>query len=178
MLDFRKLFEEHGTWLAEVAAAVLGGRADSEDVVQEAFVKAYRSQSSFRGEASLGTWLRRIVTNEALDFRRRARGRGRERRKVIATAAGGDDQPSRGPAPETTASERERAAAVRAAIDELPEDQRQVVLLKEIEELSYREIAEELGLPIGTVESRVIRGRVRLAGALRRRLQRDEDQGE
>lgn len=174
--DFRRLFEEHGTWLIELAGSILGARSDAEDVVQEAFIKAYRSQDGFRGEANVGTWLRRIVMNEALDFRRRARGRGKERRLVVSSEASGDEQPSRAAGPDATAIDRERAEAVRRAIEALPEDQRVVILLREIEELGYREIADLLELPLGTVESRVIRGRERLRLALRRRLGHDGDE--
>lgn len=178
MIDVTHLFAEHGARLIEIAAAVIGVRSDAEDVVQEAFIKAYRGRSSFRGDASPGTWLRRIVLNEALDFRRRAFGRDGKRRPGGPGSSGGrpDEQPGRGPAPETQASEVERADAVRRAIDALPEEQRTVVLLREMEGLGYREIAELLGLPLGTVESRVLRARERLRVALRAHLASDAEE--
>jgi RNA polymerase sigma-70 factor (ECF subfamily) len=170
MIDFHRLFEEHGARLVELAASVVGTRVDAEDVVQEAFVKAYRSRDAFRGDANPGTWLRRIVMNEALDFRRRRHARG-----GAAVVEAPDERPARGPGPDTTASELERAEAVRRAIDTLPQDQRTVVILREIEGLAYREIAEQLGLPLGTVESRVLRARERLRATLRKHLVEDPE---
>jgi RNA polymerase sigma-70 factor (ECF subfamily) len=167
MIDVASLFEAHGPRLVALAAAVSGLRASAEDVVQEALLKAHARRAAFRGEANPGTWLWRIVVNEALDFRRRLAGRSRREARAAAAA---DERADRGPGPEALASEAERREAVRRAIDALPADQRAVVILREVEGLRYREIAEELGLPLGTVESRVLRARERLKTALRAHL--------
>ena len=182
MIDFERLFEEQAPRLIEVAASIVGTRADAEDVVQEAFVSAYRSRESFRGDARASTWLRRIVINEALEHRRRSRVRsGRPAGTAPGVQIGAiapDERPAETPGPAATASAQERALAVRRAIDALPEEQRAVVVLRELEGLGFREIAELLGLPLGTVESRVIRARERLKLALRRHLVDDRERQE
>lgn len=170
MIDFERLFEDHGPRLVELAASILGARADAEDAVQEAFVKAYRARDRFRGDASPGSWLWRIVFNEALEQRRRKRLRGGRTEAGGAAVAVREEPPASGPGPDATASALERAEAVRRAIDALPEDQRTVVLLRELEGWTYREISERLELPLGTVESRVIRARERLRLVLQRQL--------
>jgi RNA polymerase sigma-70 factor (ECF subfamily) len=169
-MDFERLFEEHAPRLIELAATVVRRRSDAEDVVQEAFIKAYRARDGFRGEASPGTWLRRIVVNEAIDFERRIRRPGSTRGAGLDLAEGA---PADGPAPDASASATERAEAVRRAIDQLPDEQRTVVLLRELEGMGYREIAELLGIPLGTVESRVMRARERLRVTLRKHLVED-----
>src|SRR5205809_281112 len=137
MIDFVRLFEEHGPRLVELAASILGARADAEDVVQEAFVRAYRGRHRFRGDADPGSWLWRIVFNHAVQLR----GRNRVRTTVGASgAAASEEPPSPAPGPDARASAVERAEAVRRAVDALPEEQRTVVLLRELEGWSYREI--------------------------------------
>lgn len=155
MIDFDALLLEHGAQLVELAAGIAGSRVEGEDVVQEAFLRAYRSRHGFRGDAQPHTWLRRIVVNLATDVRRR---------KKIARMHPAPDEamPSREQGPAEAASEAERSEAVHRAIDALPPHQREVLVLREIGGLTYQEIADRLGLARGTVESRVLRGRERL----------------
>lgn len=160
-VDFEALFEEHGPWLLQVARSVTRRATDAEDVVQEAFLKAYRSRGRFRGEVDPRGWLKRIVVNAAIDVLRRRRAGPDEGPMADGVAT---DRPG----PQAVVSEAERAEAVRAAVDELPAHQREVLLLREFGGLTYREIAEQLGLPRGTVESRVIRARERLREVLGR----------
>jgi RNA polymerase sigma-70 factor (ECF subfamily) len=170
MIDFKTLFREHGPWLIELATSLVRSRSDGEDVVQEAFLKAYRKRESFRGDARPHTWLRRIVVNEALNFRRKRRGL-----RLVSTEQ--DTLPSPAEGPEGALTRHERSEAVRQALALLPESQRVVLTLKELGGLTYQEIAKELGVPRGTVESRVIRGRTRLRQLLERHMHEPHEIG-
>jgi RNA polymerase sigma-70 factor (ECF subfamily) len=135
-----------------------------EDIAQETFIRAYRALHQFRGEAQFYTWLYRIAVNTAkkalVDLRRNP---------VISDNAlrGSDDDETSGPGyepstdetPETVLAAQEIAAAVNAAMEALPEDLRQAITLREIEGLSYEDIAETMSCPIGTVRSRIFRAR-------------------
>jgi len=126
---------------------------DAEDVVQESFLKAYKAQESFRGTESK-TWVLSIVRNTAIDFLRR-----------LGTTApvSLDEHPyepeDRAPNPERILVERSRREQVRHAISQLAPEFREVIVLREIESLSYKEIAHALGIPMGTVMSRLSRAR-------------------
>src|SRR5205085_10238733 len=110
-MDFEALYDELGARFTALAASIVGARRDAEDVVQEAFLKAYRARERFRGEASPATWLRRIVVHEAIGWRRR-RGLAPQADEQATGAAQGKE-----PSPEARASDAERAVALRAAID-------------------------------------------------------------
>lgn len=144
------------------------------DVAQETFIRAYRALPNFRGESAFYTWLYRIAVNtakkEAADQRRQV---------VISESAlaqdeDDGDETSRpestltdGETPEAVLASREIARAVNAAVEELSEDLRQAVTLREIEGLSYEEIAQVMNCPIGTVRSRIFRAREAIAQRLR-----------
>ncbi|MCS4509473.1 RNA polymerase sigma factor RpoE [Xylophilus ampelinus] len=136
-----------------------------EDIAQETFIRAYRALHQFRGDAQFYTWLYRIAVNTAkkalVDIRRNP---------VIsenAMRSGGDDDETSfidneltsEETPETVLAAKEIAATVNAAMESLPEDLRQAVTLREIEGMSYEEIAEVMNCPIGTVRSRIFRAR-------------------
>lgn len=153
---------------------LLPNPADAPDVVQETFLKVFRSVGSFRGESSLKTWVYRIAVNEAHNHRRWfSRKRGAE--------VGLDDE-SRdgltlqqciedpGQSPFDTVRGRETMAAVEDALAALKPDFRSAVVLRDIEELHYDEIAEILNLNLGTVKSRILRGREALRQELDKRL--------
>jgi len=145
-----------------VALRMLGSRAEAEEIAQEVFLRAHRAVADFRGDARLGTWLYAIASRLCLNRlaspdRRLARGD-----EVLADVAA--------PTPDAAAA-AERAeldAALRAAIAELPEDRRLVLVLRDIEGLSYEEIAEALALEPGTVRSRLHRARLQLKEKLER----------
>jgi RNA polymerase sigma-70 factor, ECF subfamily len=137
-----------------------------QDIAQETFIRAYRALAQFRGEAQFYTWLYRIAVNTAkkalVDLKRDP--------LVSETAlrAGGDDEDetsgvenelTSAETPETVLAAKEIAAAVNSAMEALPEELRQAVTLREIEGLSYEEIAEVMNCPIGTVRSRIFRAR-------------------
>lgn len=145
-----------------------------EDIAQEAFIRAYRALPGFRGESAFYTWLYRIAVNTA-----KKAMIGLKRDPLLTEAAmggGGDDEDdhmavdrdlSDGETPESVLASRQVAEAVNAAVAALSEDLRQAITLREIEGLSYEEIAELMNCPIGTVRSRIFRAREAIATRLR-----------
>jgi RNA polymerase sigma-70 factor (ECF subfamily) len=144
-----------------------------EDIAQETFIRAYRALPQFRGESAFYTWLYRIAVNSAKKALSEMK-----RDPVISEAAlalrDEDDETSRGEAeltdgetPESLLASKEIAGTVNAAIEALSEDLRQAITLREIEGLSYEEIAEAMNCPIGTVRSRIFRAREAIAEKLR-----------
>ena len=126
---------------------------DAEDVVQESFLKAFKAQESFRGSEAK-TWMLAIVRNTAMDFRRRL--------KAGPAAPIGDERhepEDDSPDPESALIAESRREQVRHAISHLAEEFREVIVLREIEGLAYKEIAAVLGIPMGTVMSRLSRAR-------------------
>jgi RNA polymerase sigma-70 factor (ECF subfamily) len=148
-----------------VALRMLGNRAEAEDVAQEVFVRAHRALGAFRGDAKLSTWLYAITSRLCLN--RLASGERRMARQ-------GDDALLRlsdaGPRPDAALERRELETALGRAIAELPEDRRIVVVLRDLEGLSYEEIAQVLELELGTVRSRLHRARAELKEKLERFL--------
>ncbi len=149
-----------------------------EDIAQETFIRAYRALHQFRGEAQFYTWLYRIAVNTAkktlLDLKNDPLVT-----EAALRPAGDDDetfQPGNEPiaeeTPETLLAAREIAVAVQAALEALPEDLRQAVTLREIEGLSYEDIAAVMNCPIGTVRSRIFRAREAISARVRPMLER------
>jgi RNA polymerase sigma-70 factor (ECF subfamily) len=165
--DDRRAFEElvitYQHRLFGVAFRMLGNRAEAEEIAQETFLRAHRALPEFRGEARLHTWLYGIASRLCLN-----RLASAERRVVRgddeALAAAASDEPSAAARLERA----EREAAVREAIGALPEERRIVVVLRDLEGLSYDEVAAVLGLEPGTVRSRLHRARLDLKAKLER----------
>lgn len=146
-----------------------------EDIAQETFIRAYRALPNFRGESAFYTWLYRIAVNTA---KKALIGLRRDPLVTESSRAGsGEDDDSdtsrveneltTGETPESLMASRQIASTVNAAIEALSEDLRQAITLREIEGLSYEEIAEVMGCPIGTVRSRIFRARDAIAQRLR-----------
>jgi len=135
---------------------------DAEDVVQDAYVRALRFFSSLRGEDARA-WLLTIVRHT---WYGRFSGRGRPDRTTVSDEMS-DDRPDDSLNPEALLMQRQAVDEVRAALEELPVDFREVIVLRELEGLSYKEIATVIGIPIGTVMSRLARARERLLNILR-----------
>jgi len=157
--EFEQRLADSSALAVRVAMGVLRNRADAEDVAQESFVRAYRNFAGLRDREKFRGWLVRIVWRLALD-RIRAQKR-RERRELAAL---------RQPAPPTVedvAASREFERRLEAAIDALPEKLRMVLLLAGVEGHDMNEVASLLGLPQGTVKSRLHLARKRLLEALR-----------
>jgi RNA polymerase sigma-70 factor, ECF subfamily len=152
--------------------------AEVEDVAQEAFIKAYRALPTFRGDSAFYTWLYRIAINTAKNYLV-AMGR----RAPTTTGVDIDeaenfedaDQLRDTNTPESEFEGKEIAGAVNKAMDALPEDLRTAITLREIEGLSYEEIANVMNCPIGTVRSRIFRAREAIAAELRPLLGTDEN---
>ena len=144
--------------------------AEVEDVAQEAFVKAYRALPNFRGESAFYTWLYRIAINTAKNYLV-----SQGRRAPTSTEADVEDAETFDDGdhlrdlntPDSMLLTKEVAEAVNRAIDQLPEDLRTAIVLRELEGLSYEEIAESMQCPIGTVRSRIFRAREAIAEELR-----------
>lgn len=137
---------------------------DAEDVAQDAFLKAFRKLDEFDERARFYTWVYRIASNAALDWRKRERYR---RHGDLPVGPEGEDAvPSNAPGPPVAARRREMAEAIDRAIAGLPDHYHQIVVLREVQGLSYEEIAEVLGISKGTVESRLFRARERLRETL------------
>jgi len=151
---FAELVGRHGDRMWSVAVRTLGAWEDAADVVQEAFVSAHRRAGSFRGDASVRTWLQRIVVNACLDRLRH------ERSRPAVVPWPERDIPARRPDPATELATR---LAVADALAELPAEQRVAVVLVDVQGCALAEVAEILEVPIGTVKSRCARGRARLA---------------
>jgi RNA polymerase sigma-70 factor, ECF subfamily len=150
--------------LYTMALRILASPADAADVVQETFLRAYTRLPELRGTSVRG-WLYRVAVNCSHDVHRRVSRRPAD---SLEDAAGNIvDLPDPALGPEASALQRERIAAVRDALRTVPEVFRLAVVLRDVNDLSYEEISEALRIPIGTVRSRLNRGRSLLAAALR-----------
>lgn len=149
---FTRLVERHQKMVYNLALGKTGSHHDAEEVTQTAFFKAWQGLPSFQGKAAFSSWLYRLTVNAAIDLLRQ--------RKKHQGALSLDDPdlpvvPDRGPSPEELSEEHERRQLLWQAIESLPEPHRIPLLLREIEGLSYREIAQALDLEEGTVKSRL-----------------------
>jgi len=159
-LEFEKLFLPHLDAAYNLARLLMRNRQDAEDVVQESYLRALRAFASFRGEASR-PWILTIVRNTSFTRLRdnRSRADHAEYHEELHVSAGHT--------PEAESLGNERALAVERCVQLLPSDFREAIVLREMEELSYQEIAEITGVPRGTVMSRLSRARARLAACLK-----------
>jgi len=162
---FQALVEKYQRRIYAVAYGLLGNREDALDAVQEAFIKVYRSLDRFKGKSSFYTWLYRIATNTAIDLGRKASRREQiEFREEIEADEEKGDYPV-APTSEDPASalmKKELGDLIEKAIQKLPPEQRTAIVLREIEGLSYREIAKVMRCSQGTVMSRLHYGRKKL----------------
>ena len=164
--------------LARLLSRLVRDPAEVEDVTQEAFIKAYRALPSFRGDSAFYTWLYRIAINTAKNY---LVAMGRR----APTSTGFDHEEAEGfedaeqlrdnATPEGELIGKQIAATVNRALEQLPEDLRTAITLREIEGLSYEEIANVMNCPIGTVRSRIFRARESIAAELRPLLGTDEN---
>lgn len=158
-----------------LVARLLNDPNEACDVVQEVFLKVFRKVGSFRGDSTLKTWIYRIAVNQAYNHQRWF---SRHRRQEV-DLEGDEDAfhryshriPDRGPSPYDYAVEHEQHAILQAALARLNPSFRAAVVLRDIEELSYEEIAEILQVALGTVKSRILRGREALRKDLADRLE-------
>jgi len=175
---FEMLVAKYQRKLGRLLSRFIRDPAEVEDVAQEAFIKAYRALPSFRGESAFYTWLYRIGINTAKNYLV-AQGR----RAPTSTDFDTDEAETFEDAdqlrdintPESLMQSRQVAETVNAAMESLPEELRTAIVLREIEGLSYEEIAEVMSCPIGTVRSRIFRAREAVATRLRPLLDTSPD---
>lgn len=158
-----ELFRRHRLPAYRVAYRLLGNEADALDAVQEGFVKVLVNLSRFEGRSSFKTWLLRVVSNAALDL---GRQRGRRDAVSVSDALEGDSGPLVWQDPALGMQRDELRQALDTALATLPESQRQTFVLHVDADLSYREVAEVMGISIGTVMSRLFYARQKLRVAL------------
>jgi RNA polymerase sigma-70 factor (ECF subfamily) len=148
-----------------------------EDIAQETFIRAYRALHQFRGDAQFYTWLYRIAVNTAKKFLLELKHDPTVSESFLANddedeTSRKKNEPIADEGPESILAAKEIAAVVNAAMDDLPEDLRQAVTLREIEGLSYEEIATAMNCPVGTVRSRIFRAREAISARVRPMLDR------
>jgi RNA polymerase sigma-70 factor (ECF subfamily) len=160
-----------------LALRLLNDQSEASDVVQEVFLKVFRNIGSFRGQSTLKTWIYRITVNEAHNARRWF---FRHRRREVELDTNPEEArnwkeiiPDRSRSPFEVAFEREQHVMIEAALEKINPIFREAVVLRDITDLAYEEIAEVLGVSLGTVKSRILRGREalrdELAGSLKKR---------
>jgi RNA polymerase sigma-70 factor (ECF subfamily) len=166
---YRPLVLRYQNRLHAMVTGMLRDPEEARDVVQMAFVKAYRNLTAFRIDSSFYTWIYRIAMNLAIDHCRRQKRR-RETSFDEAVAPKDDDgellELHHAESPERLLKRKELQARIFAALDELTEEHREIILLREVEGLAYKEIADVMGIPEGTVMSRLFYARKKLQGRL------------
>lgn len=171
---FGELVQRYQNRLYGALVHMLGSTEDARDVAQEAFVLAFQKLTTFRGDAQFYSWLFRIAMNAAVNFRRKNRSLGLS---IDASKERTGSEPldlNRDARPEQPLELAERQRIVRDALAQMTEEFRDALVLADMEELSYEEISQVLQIPIGTVRSRIHRGRAELRDKLRRLLKDDE----
>ena len=167
---FEALVTAYQKQVYNLALRTVGNEEDAAEMTQEAFLRAYRSLGSFRGDSKFSVWLYRLTTNICIDF---LRSRGR-RPTVSLTAADEDEEPQELDVaddrfdPVQSLERAELRRAVQRGLASLPEDYRRILMLRELSGLSYAEIGQVLRLEEGTVKSRLFRARKKLCDFLRK----------
>jgi len=176
MEAFRMLIKRHEKSVYNLAYRMLKNVEDAKDAAQEIFLKVFASLNSFRGESSFATWLYRIATNECINRLKRPKFLSLEElRREYENEEKPIEPPQlidASPLPEELAEQREIQQLVHKAMDELPDHYRLVITLRYLQGLPYDEIAEALGLPVGTVKTYLFRAK----NILKTKLQRFVDQ--
>jgi RNA polymerase sigma-70 factor, ECF subfamily len=158
---YRELMERHRAAIFHIVFKFVREKEASADLVQETFMKAFASLETYRSEYKFSTWLYRIAANSAIDYLRK------QRIRTLSLDSHSDDEESSASMdvadlsyhPEMELEERERRISIQDAIDSLPEKYRIVIMYRHKDDRSYEEIAEALGIPIGTVKARIFRAR-------------------
>lgn len=162
--DFETLILSCSDRAYSLAYRYLNNHDDAMDAVQESFIKIYRYLRNFKGDSSFQTWVYRIVANTCKDFFRKKKSRINP--ESLFKGFGDDEYElniaDEGKGPLDTLLEKEDSKAILEALNELPEDQKEILTLRDIEDFSYEEISEILSLSLGTVKSRISRARLKL----------------
>jgi RNA polymerase sigma-70 factor (ECF subfamily) len=163
---FAELYRRYSRRIYHTIYRLLRNRDDADDVLQNTFLNAWRSITCFKGDSEFFTWLYRIATNLAISHQRR---RGSKKEKPIPEDDGSGniyDPPAPASHPGENLESQEDITELRRAMQKLSEDHRIIICMKDIQEMSYEEIAQALDIPIGTVRSRLHRARLELAQLL------------
>ena len=165
---FEQIVLTHQKNIYNLALKMVGNPDDAFDITQDAFLRAYNSLSGFHGDSKLSVWLYRLTSNICIDFLRK-----KKRRNEISLTVQDDDEedqllqiPDERFSPETEVERAEQREAIRTGLMQLPENDRQILVLRELNGLSYEEIAETLDLELGTVKSKLFRARKKLCSFL------------
>ncbi len=173
MAAFRELFDYYQKKVYLICFGMLRNHEDAMDMVQETFLKTYKSLQYFRYESNFYTWVYRIASNACLDFLRKKKRRGKSEPLAEDLKKDPEDTGREGAVltstddPHRTVVSREVGARIEEAINSLPPDHRAIVMLREVEQLSYEEIAKTLGIRVGTVMSRLFYARKKLQEKLK-----------
>ena len=161
---FERLAGEHERQVYAVCYHMMGNREDAQDCAQEAMLRAFRAFDTFRRDASFSTWITRIAMNVCTDALRK-------RKNTVSLDTmhqeHGFDPADEAPTAYDRLEEKERLRLLREALEKLPEDARQLIVLRDMRGMSYDDIALALELPLGTVKSRISRAREKLAQLLK-----------
>ncbi len=168
---FAQLVEENQKRMYHLAYRMMGNHEDALDVSQEAFFKAWRALPNFKGESSFSTWLYRLTSNTAIDHLRK-------RKDALSLTTDFEEQDQgnemdiedKGVSPENALIQKEIKEEIQEGLDKLPAHHRQVLVLREMFGMSYQEISTTLALDLGTVKSRIARGRKTLREFLQKKL--------
>ncbi len=165
---FEQLVIEHQKKVYNLALRMVGNEQDALDMSQEAFIRAYNSLESFRGDSKFSVWLYRLTSNICIDF---LRSRNRKQTTSLTFDGNDDEQeelniPDARFSPDTVLEKREMREALYRGLDSLTPEYREILLLREINGLSYEEIGQALKLEEGTVKSRIFRARKKLCAFL------------
>jgi RNA polymerase sigma-70 factor (ECF subfamily) len=170
---FRELIDDHRDRVFNITYRMLGNRAEAEDVAQEVFITVFKTIETFREESKFSTWLYRVTVNHCKNrIKYLARRHDRDRDELDETSQQTNGAttglPVRAAQPDKALASAQMEKLLQAAIEALDDDQRVVVILRDVEDLSIEEICEITGLPDGTVKSRLHRARL----VLRKKMQR------
>jgi RNA polymerase sigma-70 factor (ECF subfamily) len=173
---YERLVVGHQRRAFNVAYRFLGDRDEAQEVTQEAFIQAHRGLARFRGEARFGNWLMTITLNQCRNRAKLWKRRARSKHDSLSDPVGDPDSdlrrelPDPGPTALEGLEQRQLGELLREEMQGLEEEFRTVLVLRELQDVAYEDIAQVLGVPVGTVKSRLHRGRGALAARLQRRL--------
>lgn len=163
--QFERLAGESERQVYAVCFHMMGNREDAEDCAQETMLRAFRAFSSFRRDASFSTWITRIAMNVCTDALRKRRPAASLDALQEET---GFDVPDAAPTAYAQLEQKERMRLLREGLTQLPEDMRQIIVLRDMQGMNYEEISQTLDIPLGTVKSRVNRAREKLSAMLQK----------
>lgn len=165
---YTQLVAEHQRMVVQLAVNLLGDRDEARDLAQDVFLRVFRTIGRFRGESGLRTWIYRIAVNQARNRHRFwcRRHRADQVPLDVHVAAHGDLPTASAGRPDQLLATKELAMQLQRALDHLPFEQRTAIVLREVDGLSYEEIAFSLGIAVGTVKSRLTRARLALRAEL------------